>query len=73
MWLVEYVLRKLVEAGLKVIKEKCKFCCPQVKHLGYLLEEKGLRADPDRIAPIIEYLTLNNVKALRRFLGMVGY
>ena len=40
-WVV-YVLRKLVEAGLKVIKDKCEFCCSQIKYLEYLLDDVGL-------------------------------
>ena len=70
---VESVLRKLVEAGLKVNKDKCKFCCSKVRYFGYLLDEEWLRADPDRIASIVKYPHPNNVKALRRFLGMEGY
>ena len=70
---VEHMLRKLVEAGLKVNKDKCEFCCSQVRYVGYLLDEEDLRADPDRIAPIVEYPPPKNVKTLRRFLGMEGY
>ena len=66
---VEHVLRKLVEANLKVYKDKCEFCYSQIKYLGYLLDEKGLRADLDRIAAIVEYPPPENFKALRRFLG----
>ena len=62
-----------VKKSLKVNKHKCEFCCSQVKYLGYMFDEERLRADRDRIAPIIEYPTAKNAKALRQLLGMVGY
>ena len=34
LYRIEYVLKKLVKAGLKV---KCEFCCSQVRYPGYLL------------------------------------
>ena len=34
---------------------------------------KGLHADPERTTPIIVYPAQKNIKALRRFLGMIGY
>ena len=71
--MLEYVLNKLVDAGLKVNKDKCEFCCSRVWYLGYLLDSKGLRPDPDQIAPIVNYPAPKNVRQLRRFLGMAGY
>ena len=72
LW-VEYVLRKLAAAGLKMNRNKCEFCCSRVLYLGYLLDSEGLRPDPGRIAPIVNYPAPTTVKQLRRFLGMVGY
>ena len=70
---VEYVLKKLVKAGFRVNQDKCEFSCSQVRYLGYLLDEEGLRPDADRIASIVNYFVPHNLKALRRFLGMVRY
>ena len=71
-WL-EYVLNRLVEAGLKVNKAKCEFCCSQVVYLGFILDRDGLRPDPAKIQPVMEYPAPTTVKQLRRFLGMVGW
>ena len=71
MW-IELVLKRLVEANIKVNKEKCEVCCSRVTYLGFLLDEEGLRSDPDKIAPVLEYPAPKNIKQLRRFLGMVG-
>ena len=70
-WL-EFVLNRLVKAGLKVNKSKCEFCCSQVFYLGYVLDSDGLRPDPAKIMPVLEYPAPTIVKQLRRFLGMAG-
>ena len=71
LW-VEYVMQKLVAAGLKINREKCEFFCSKVLYLGYLLDPEGLRLDSERIAPIVNYPAPITVKQLRRFLGTVG-
>ena len=71
-WL-EFVLRRLVDAGLVVNREKCEFCCSRVSYLGFLLDKEGLRPDPERIEPVLNFPAPQSVKQLRRFLGMVGW
>ena len=63
--------RKLAAAGLKMNRDKCEFCCSRVLYLRYLLDSEGLRPDPERIAPIVNYPVPTTVKKLRRFLGMM--
>ena len=53
--------------------EKSEFCCSQVAYLGYLLDNEGLRPNPEHVEPILKYPAPSNVKQLRRFLGMVGW
>ncbi|CAB0038284.1 unnamed protein product [Trichogramma brassicae] len=72
IWL-EKVLRRLTDAGLEINKDKCEFFCSCVKYLGYMLDHEGLHVDPDKVRPILEHPTPNNVKQLRRFLGIVGW
>lgn len=49
--LVEYALRRIVDASLQVNPDKCEFCCSQVSLMGYLLNAEGLRPDSARIDP----------------------
>ena len=67
------MLNKLVDARLKVKREKCEFCCSRVTYLGYLLDQDGLRPDPDRVAALLNYLTPTNLRQLRGFLGIVNW
>ncbi|KAL7295098.1 hypothetical protein TKK_0011566 [Trichogramma kaykai] len=68
---IERVLKRLIEAGLEINRDKCEFCCSRVTYLGYLLNKDGLRVDPEKLGPIVKYPTPSNIKQLRRFLGVI--
>ena len=42
-------------------------------YLGFLLDEEGLRPDPEKVAPVREYPGPKNLKELRRFLDIMGW
>src|SRR5436190_161936 len=71
-WL-KRVLTRIREAGLTINPEKSKFCRSQVKYLGFLVQQEGLKVDPDKTAPIVEYPSPKNIKQLRRFIGMASW
>ena len=71
-WL-EVVLQRLVAACLEVNRDKCEFGCSRVTYLGFLLDKDGLRSDPDKVAPVTNYPAPQNIKQLRRFLGVIGW
>lgn len=68
-WL-SIVLKKIKDANLNLNAAKCKFCCSPVKYLGYMVDNNGLLVDPDKVSSVLEYPVRENVKELRRFLGM---
>ena len=71
-WL-QKVLTALKQVNLQINREKSEFCCSEVKYLGYVVNEEGLRTDEEKIRPILEYPPPTNLKQLRRFLGMIGW
>ena len=71
-WL-ETVLTALKNANLQINLKKSEFCCAEVKYLGYIVNEDGLKTDDDKVKPILEYPAPFNVRQLRRFLGMIGW
>ena len=75
LYSLEFVLRRIVDAGLGISFEKSEFCCQQVPYLGlgYLLDSEGIRPNPERVAPLLNYPAPSNIKQFRRFLGMVGW
>ena len=53
--------------------EKCEFGCSEVKYLGFVVNEKGLIMDEDKIKPILEFPTPQNVKQLQKIIGMTSW
>lgn len=67
------VFEKLCEAKLTVNIEKCHFCRPSLRFLGYLVDEQGLRTDPQKVSAICDYPIPKTTTQVRRFLGMISY
>jgi hypothetical protein len=51
---VRLVLEVLTEAGLHLDINKCEFYMSEVKYLGLIISDKGIRMDPEKIRAIIE-------------------
>ena len=62
------VLNKLRENDLKLSPKKCKFFQPEVKYVGHIVSADGIKPDPDKIWP-----PLNYSDQVRQFLGFAGY
>ena len=66
------VLHRLWKANVRLNISKCTFGKTQVEYLGCVIDSSGHKLDPKRIQPILEFEQPNNVKAVKRFLGMVN-
>ncbi|CAB4038732.1 Transposon Ty3-G Gag-Pol poly, partial [Paramuricea clavata] len=66
------VLKKLDESGATLNPEKCEFSKKEVKFAGCILNEEGIKSDPDKIESIRDMDAPQNVGDVRRFLGMVN-
>ena len=49
---LQKVLLRLQESGLTLNAEKCQFFQTEVKFLGQIIDDKGIRPDPGKIAAI---------------------
>ena len=65
-------LEQLEEAGVTLNPEKCKFSQTTVKFLGHLIDERGIRADPEKISAVLKMDPPQNITELRRFMGMAN-
>ena len=50
---LEAVFKKLLEAGFRLRKSKCKFFQEKVAYLGYVIDAEGLQKDPEKVNAII--------------------
>jgi hypothetical protein len=71
--ITQKVMHILKEAGLRLNREKCIFGVSQVKFLGHLLTNEGLKPDEGKVEAIQRLKIPTNVTELQRFLGMVNY
>ncbi|KAK9731878.1 Integrase zinc binding domain [Popillia japonica] len=62
--ILEQVLNRAREKGVKFNKQKCKFKVSEIKYVGHILTEQGIKADNDKIEAIQKITSPNNVKDL---------
>ena len=67
------VFDRLKNAGLIVSEEKCHFCKPELKYLGYIVDAKGLRPDPEKVQAILNIVPPQNITEIRRFIGTASW
>ena len=67
------VLQKLQQAGLRLKISKCIFHQKQVKFLGFIVSDKGIEMDPDKVKSILEWPTPTNKKEVQSFLGFANF
>lgn len=70
---LELVFDKLHAAGLVVSQEKCQFCLPELRYLGYLVDSAGLRPDPTKVEAILNIPRPQNPTEIRRFIGTASW
>ena len=67
------VLECLNSAGMKLKKEKCAFCLPQVEYLGHIISAEGLCPAASKVKAIKEAPKPSSLSKLKSFLGLVNY
>ncbi|XP_058445614.1 uncharacterized protein K02A2.6-like [Malaya genurostris] len=67
------LFQRLQEFGFTVRLEKCSFGCKQIKYLGHLLDQHGIRPDPAKIEAIKQMPAPTDVSGVRSFLGAINY
>ncbi len=70
---LKQVFVQLRDAGLKINAAKLFFCVQETEYLGYILTRGGMKPQPKKMQTIHTLDPPNNVKELRRFLGMAQY
>ena len=71
--ILDQVLNKLREYGLKIKPKKCELLRKEVDYLGYHISEKGIAPQEKNIETIKNYPEPKTLKQARSFLGMVNF
>ena len=67
------VFNKLQEYNLTLKPSKCSLNLSEVKLLGYIIGEHGIRSNPEKVETLKNMAKPTNVKGVRQFLGLSGY
>jgi hypothetical protein len=70
---IDLVLDKFSSAGFAVNAANCQFCKPEIKFLGYIISDEGVKADRERTEAILRYPVPKNQRQLRNFLGICNF
>ena len=71
--IVEEVLRRLEKNDLFVKLEKCVWKVKEVRFLGVIIGEDGVRMEKEKVQEVIEWLVPRSVKNVQKFLGLANY
>lgn len=67
------VLQRLEEYDLYLKPEKCKFDCDHIKYLSIIIEPSRVSMDYGKIAAIINWPKLCNLRDVREFLSFANF
>lgn len=67
------IFRRLRDARLKLNPEKCKFCVNRIKYLGHVIDQDGIRTDPEKVSAIANWKEPRTVRQIRQFLGVASW
>ena len=67
------VFDRLAQANFKIKLEKCDFMKKELKYLGHVISEDGVKPNPEKIEAITKFPIPKTQKEIKSFLGLVGY
>lgn len=70
---LDALLKRLLERGVKIKKEKCAFFQNELCYLGHKITAAGISASPEKIEAVINAAAPTNKQQLQSFLGVVNY
>lgn len=71
--ILEEIFKRLRAAQITLNKSKCKFCRSELKYLGYIVDETGLKVDPEKVRAIMDIPVPKTPQEVRRFCGMASW
>ena len=66
-------MNKIRSSVLKLNLSKCLFGVRELKFLGELVSEQGIKPDPQKVSAIKEMPPPTSKQDLKRFMGMIAY
>ena len=70
---LEKVFQALREANLTLKATKCCFCRKEMRYLGHVITQDGIKPDPTLIKAVSDFPRPQTIKDVQSFLGLSGY
>lgn len=67
------ILDRVLESGLRLRPDKCKFAQSELRYLGMILSDGRIKPDPEKLSVIAKAKPPANAKLLKSFLGMTSF
>ena len=67
------VMRRIEQSGLKLNKAKCKFRKSSLRYIGHMFGKDGVSPDDSKVQAIVNLKSPENIAELRSVLGMIKY
>lgn len=67
------VYSRLEAAKLTINLDKCEFCLPSLKYLGFVVDREGLRTNPEKVEAMINYPSPKTATEIKRFVGLCSW
>jgi len=71
--ILEKLLKRIRESGFKLKATKCKFGYFELKILGQIVNQDGVKPNPEGLAAINNFPTPKTIKQTRSFLGLCNF
>ena len=71
--ILDKVLTRLGQFGLKVKGKKCSLFKTEVLYLGHVVNAEGISVDEDKVQKVLDWPEPTNADQLRSFLGLASY
>ena len=70
---LKLTLQLITDSGIKLNRQKCKFCQTSITFLGHIVDEDGIRAHPNKVKAIFDMKPPTNITELKGFMSMVNF
>ncbi len=67
------VFQALRKAGLKIKLKKCEFGKKELRYLGFIIDKRERRPDPEKVTAIQKVKPPTNITGIRGFMGLTGF
>ena len=69
---LEIAFKCLREKGIKLNPEKCVFGVPRGMLLGFIVSERGIEANPEKVSAITSMGPIRDLKGVQRVMGCLA-